>query len=186
MTLEEWADLPEDEPGELVDGRLVEEEMPSYTHELVVVWLGSVLRAWLAGKGFVAGSGAKLAVGAHRGRMPDLTVYLPGGKKPPARGIVRVPPDIAVEIVTPTPRDARRDRVEKLDEYAAFGVRFYWILDPELRSLEVLELGSDGRYVHALGATEELVPSVPGCLGLTLDLPNLWAEIARLEADAQP
>jgi len=28
MTLEEWADLPEDEEGELVDGRLEEEEMP--------------------------------------------------------------------------------------------------------------------------------------------------------------
>lgn len=183
MTLEEWADLPEDEPGELVDGRLVEEEMPSYVHELVVLWLGGVLRAWLAGKGFAGGSGAKLAVGSRRGRMPDLTVYLPGSKKPPARGIIRVPPDIAVEIVTPTPRDARRDRVEKLDEYAAFGVRFYWIVDPELRSLEVFELGPDGRYVHALGATEQHVHSVPGCPGLELDLPGLWAEIARLESD---
>ena len=28
LTLEAWADLDEDEEGELVDGRLVEEEMP--------------------------------------------------------------------------------------------------------------------------------------------------------------
>ena len=28
MTLEEWADMDEDEPGELVDGHLEEEEVP--------------------------------------------------------------------------------------------------------------------------------------------------------------
>jgi Uma2 family endonuclease len=185
MTLEEWADLPEDEMGELVDGRLEEEEMPSFIHELVVIWLGHALRTWLAGKGFVGGSGVKLAVAPRRGRMPDLVVYLPGGKRPAPRGLVRVPPDIAVEIVTPTPRDARRDRVVKLDEYAAFGVRFYWMVDPELESLEILELGADGRYVHALGATEEPARTVPGCPGLVLDLPALWAEIARLEAEEE-
>jgi Uma2 family endonuclease len=183
MTLEEWADLPEDETGELVDGRLEEEEMPSFVHELVITWLAHALRTWLAGKGFVAGSGVKVAVAPRRGRMPDMLVYLPGSKKPPARGLVRVPPDIAVEIVSPTPRDARRDRIEKLDEYAAFGVRFYWLVDPELRSFEVFELGADGRYVHALGATEEPALSVPGCPGLVLDLPALWGEIARLEAE---
>ncbi len=33
ITLEEWAALSEDEGGELVDGELVEEEMPSFVHE---------------------------------------------------------------------------------------------------------------------------------------------------------
>ncbi len=28
LSLAEWADLPEDEPGEFVDGRLVEDEVP--------------------------------------------------------------------------------------------------------------------------------------------------------------
>ena len=40
MTLEEWAAMPEDDEGELVDGVLVEEEMPDLTHETVVAWLG--------------------------------------------------------------------------------------------------------------------------------------------------
>ncbi len=47
MTLEQWADLPEDAEGELVDGRLVEEEVPSLIHETVVVWLVFALRTWL-------------------------------------------------------------------------------------------------------------------------------------------
>lgn len=58
-------------------------------------------------------------------------MYLPGYPPLPRHGAVRVPPDVAVEVVTPTPRDVRRDRVEKVDDYAAFGVRYYWIVDPE-------------------------------------------------------
>lgn len=185
LSLEDWVAMPEDDLGEVVEGRLVEEEVPDYVHEVVVSFLNYVLRVWIAPLGgMVAGSGAKFAVAPRRGRKPDLTVYLPGSKLPPARGLVSVPPDIAVEIVSPKPRDGRRDRVEKVDEYAAFGVRYYWIVDPRLRSLEILELGSDGRYVHVLGATEGKVESVPGCEGLSLDLDALWAEIDRLDSGA--
>ena len=31
--------MPEDEAGEVVDGRLEEEEMPDFVHELIVLWL---------------------------------------------------------------------------------------------------------------------------------------------------
>lgn len=40
-----------------------------------------------------------------------------------------------------------------MDEYAAFGVRFYWILDPGLQSLVVFEL-LGVRYARVARATE--------------------------------
>ncbi len=180
LTLDEWAALPDDEPGELVDGELVEEEMPSFVHEVVVVWLGAVLRAWVVARGgLVAGSGVKLKVSARRGRMADVVVYFRRGKVQ-ARGLVTVPPDVAIEIVSPDPKDQKRDRIDKLDEYAAFGVRYYWLVSPELRSVEVLELGADGRYVHAQNLSTGSAPVV-GCEGLTLDVDDLWREVARAE-----
>ncbi|MFL6260786.1 MAG: Uma2 family endonuclease [Thermoanaerobaculia bacterium] len=182
LSLDEWFDLPEDEPGELVEGRLEEEEEPDYLHELLVARLGGILGTWTSPQGgLVAGSNAKFVVGSRRGRKPDLTVYLPGGRRPPARGLIRVPPDIAIEIVSPTPRDGRRDRVEKTADYAAFGVAWYWLLDPQLRSLEILQLDPQSRYLHVLGASTGMLEQIPGCEGLTLDLDALWAAIDSLE-----
>jgi Uma2 family endonuclease len=182
LSLDDWFDLPEDQPGELVAGRLEEEEVPDYLHELLVSLLIQVLGSWISRQGgLVAGSDAKFAVGAGRGRKPDLTVYLPGSRRPPARGLIRVPPDIAIEIVSATPRDGRRDRVDKTADYAAFGVAWYWLLDPQLRTLEILQLDPQGRYIHALGAGTGVLETIPGCEGLTLDLDSLWAAIDSLE-----
>lgn len=180
MSVAEWADLPEDESGELVDGCLVEEEMPDLVHEIVVSWLVRTLGSWLGTRGgFVFASEARFQVGARRGRKPDVSMYLPGGAALPARGVVRTPPDVVVEVLSPTVRDARRDRVEKVGDYAAFGVRWYWLVDPERRVIEILELGSDGRYVRAVAAADGML-AIPGCQDLALDVAALWAEVDRL------
>lgn len=176
LTLEEWAAM--DEPGELVDGRLEEEEVPSAVHDIVVSWLIHVFRTWLGAHGWVFSSDLRYAIRRDRGRKPDVTVYLVR-RHIPRRGAITTPPDIAVEVVSPTPRDERRDRIEKMDEYAAFGIRFYWIFDPWLQSLEIFEL-TDGRYARAARATEGTMSDVPGCEGLTIDLNALWAEISEL------
>jgi Uma2 family endonuclease len=181
MSVEDWVDLAEEIEGELVDGQLVEEEMNDARHELVVAMLIADLSGWLRTQaGLVLASNAKFRLDDRHGRKADLSAYFPG-RKPAPRGLVRNPPDIAVEVVSPRPRDVRRDRVEKMREYAAYGVRFYWLVDPEIRSMEVLELGDDGRYRHALGATEGVVEP-PGCPGLRVDLDALWAAVDDLEA----
>ncbi len=181
MTLEEWAGLPEDADGELVDGRLEEEEMPDPVHELTVSWLVALLVTWLKGRGgFVFGSELKKRVSDRAGRKPDVTVILPTSQPPPRRGFLRTPPDIAVEVVSASPRDERRDRVEKMTEYATAGVRFYWIVDPGLGSFEIFERNEAGNYVRVVAATSGKLASVPGCEGLAVDLDELWNELDRL------
>lgn len=186
LSLEAWADLDEDEQGELVDGRLVEEEMPSFLHEMVVSWLIVLLGTWARPRGgWVFGSEAKLGIVAlQRGRKPDVTMFLPGSR-PPRRSasMTTVPPDVVIEVLSTRPRDRRRDRIEKVDDYATFGVRYYWLLDPHMRGLEIFELDpSDRRYKLVLAGAEGVYP-IPGCEGLKLDLDDLWAAVDSLPGD---
>lgn len=77
------------------------------------------------------------------------------------------PPDLVVEIVSP---DCRvRDRQEKLDDYAQFGIAEYWILDPASESLDAYTL-LDGAYVQLELVQDELHShAIPG-----FRLPRTW------------
>jgi Uma2 family endonuclease len=186
LSLEEWLALDEDTPGEWLEGRLEEEEVPDAVHELAVSWLIGVLRVWLGSRGFVFGSELKVLTTKDRGRKPDVVAFLPGGHRPPRRGPLRAPPDLIIEVITPSPKDERRDRVEKMGEYAAFGVGYYWLVDPALGSVEIFERTAAGHYQKLAGVVGGRIDPVPGCPGLTLDVDALWAELARLGDEESP
>jgi Uma2 family endonuclease len=181
LTLREWAanDL---ESGEYVDGYRTDEELPSILHEAIAAWFTILFGVWLGDRGWVLASEAKFAVTPRRGRKADVSVYLEGTVPSRYTSLLETPPYIMLEVVSPSRRDQRRDRVEKLTEYAAFGVRFYWLVDPESRLLVIHELGADGRYAVALAASEGQ-HEVPGCQSLRLDLDALWARVDALPAE---
>lgn len=187
MSIAEWAALDDDVAGELVDGVLEEEEMPSVLHEAVAAILLGWLRQWAAPRGGMAfGPELKLVVRETRGRKADASLYLPGRALPGrSAGATRRPPSAVVEILSPRPRDVRRDTIDKLREYASFGVEHYWLVDPLARTLEVRRLSAEGPAVVLLAAAEG-AHAVPGCEGLVIDLDALWAEIDRLpESDEE-
>lgn len=80
-----------------------------------------------------------------------------------------VPPLLAVEVVSPSSR--RLDRGSKRLAYEEFGVPAYWIVDPEARSIQVLEL-QDGAYVERalLTGDDELTVERPFPVTLTCSL----------------
>jgi Uma2 family endonuclease len=83
-------------------------------------------------------------------------------------------PTIAVEYVSDTSRDRRRDYVQKRSEYAAIGVKEYWIIDRFNRSLTVFR----GDDVAVIGEGQihrtDLLP------GFELPLAKLLAIADRL------
>src|SRR5215471_18855116 len=52
-------------------------------------------------------------------------------------------PDLIVEIVSPGSENQRRDRVSKKQVYAKFGVREYWIADPEAKTIEIITFSAE-------------------------------------------
>ena len=186
VSLEEWIGLPDDESGEWVDGWLVEEEVGSYLHDLVIAWFIATLHGWVVPlRGSVTASNFKFVLGDARGRKPDIAVFLPGHRPSLRTKASDRPPDIAVEVISASASDRRRDRVVKFSEYAKFGIRQYWLVDPEARTLEVFELGTDGRYASALQANEGAL-TIPGCEGLTLGPDRLVAGGRRSRGGLTP
>lgn len=67
-------------------------------------------------------------------------------------------------------------------EYAAFGAPWYWIVDPDRRSLEVYELDAEhGSYRQPTVLRDEIA-NVPGCAGLRIDLRALWKKLDELSS----
>jgi Uma2 family endonuclease len=62
-----------------------------------------------------------------RTRLPDVCVTW----EDPGTDFFETPPLICIEILSK--RDAMSDVLENLEEYAAMGVRFGWLLDPRRR-----------------------------------------------------
>jgi Uma2 family endonuclease len=173
-----WDDfvaLDDDDRRELIDGELVEVEVPNKLHEHIVIALSAFLYWWARSgrRGQVIGSGYKVRIDAHRGVMPDMQYIR--ATNPAARGqekaLEQGHPDLAVEIISPSSR--RFDRVKKLDWYARIGVPEYWIVDAEARTIERLVL-SRGRYVVDGSAEGDATFAPKTFAGLSIPLAELW------------
>ena len=85
----------------------------------------------------------------------------------------RVPPDVAVEVLSPSTE--RSDRGRKMDLLARSGVPEYWIIDPIGNVLEVHQLQNGGYVLTAVAGEQDRVES-PTLTGLSFDADRLFEE----------
>lgn len=71
---------------------------------------------------------------------------------------IRGAPDLVVEILSPSTAD--RDRTIKLDLYATHGVKEYWMVDPDSRTV-MLMLRGEGRFEESGIYGEDQILSSP-------------------------
>jgi Uma2 family endonuclease len=189
-TWDDFIALDDEDLRELIDGELVEVEVPTNAHERIVSLITYFLEAWArpSSRGVVLGSGYKVRISTQRGVMPDVQFYradnLPRGQD---QGLVQGRPDLVVEVTSPS--SVRFDRVKKLGWYASLGVPEYWIVDPQARTCERLVLepameapasSTPRRYVIA-DAIEGGATLRPDTFdGLELPLADLWAAVEAL------
>jgi Uma2 family endonuclease len=174
-TWDDFVALDEDDLRELIDGELVEVEVPTLSHETIVGTLVFYLRGWIeTGRGgIVVPSGYKVRISERRGVMPDVQFYRQGNAPGTAQeqGLVQGRPDLVIEVVSPSSQ--RYDRVTKLRWYAQLGVPEYWLVTPESRTLERLVL-REGAYSIADSLAEDDVLRPGSFEGLELPLAKLW------------
>jgi len=178
MTADEYLALPPTDQNrrlELIDGELVVNE-PKLGHQQVVLRLAHQIMTWIDG-------------GSGRGNVfmpdvyltdrdvfsPDVVWVGPGYRYPEDDGALRDPPELVIEVRSPS--TWRHDRGRKRDLYEAAGVVELWLVDHLSGTVEVHRRSSPGApgfdERHVLHAGDTLTtPLLPG---LVLDLAALFA-----------
>ena len=173
-TWRDFIELDEDDPRELLDGYLVEIEVPTLTHERIVHELTFCLEQWARPRkaGMVLGSGFKVRINDRRAWMPDAQFYRAGNSpEGQEQGLERGHPDLVIEVISPS--SSSKDRVQKRHDYAAIGVPEYWLIDPEVRILERQVL-RDGAYLMVEPIGGDVIFRPESFEGLEIDLRLLW------------
>ena len=118
---------------------------PFFQHQDIVFRFASALQDWVkrGSLGKVVISPLDMVLTPHRMVQPDVA-FIATENLGILRDVIRGPADLVAEIVSPGSR--RRDRVDKKDLYEQHGVKEYWTVDPEARSVDVWHLGAGRQY----------------------------------------
>src|SRR4051794_36056985 len=138
-SVEEYLDLQGNHLIEFNDGFIEVLPMPTMRHQLIVMFLSDVLRAFLkardAGRLLVAPFRIRLS--PKQIREPDVMVMLSENAHR-MNNEYWEGADLVVEVVSEEGR--QRDLEIKRAEYAAAGIPEYWIVDPQQNTITVLTL----------------------------------------------
>ena len=144
LTYEDYLRLEDERRYELINGRLEEMPAPTTEHQRILKRLmKAILPMEDESKWEVLPSPVDVILSENVVLQPDIVIVFQQGKNE-VRGRIFGPPDLVVEVVSPS--SYARDRYEKFSLYERYGVKEYWLVYPEYRAIEVWCL-KDGKYV---------------------------------------
>ena len=174
-TYSEYCTWDDGKRWELIDGTPCAMAAPSWKHQAISGELFGQLHEFLKGnqcKVFAAPFDVRLNAdsGDDTVVQPDLVVICDRSKLI-GTGCIGTP-DMTVEILSPS--TVTHDRVRKFKLYQQYGVREYWIVDPETKMVSAHIL-KDGEYIVKNYADTDTAPVyiLEGC---TINLPEIFAE----------
>jgi len=169
---------------ELINGELVRKQAPSIRHQRIsgeiVFALKNFERETQSGMLLYAPSDVVLDDG--NAYHPDIFFikkerYFILDEK---EQIVSGAPDLVIEILSKS--TAVYDRGEKKDIYEKYGVREYWIVDPEKKSIEVYSL-KDERFRLTIYLEDSGILESPGLEGFEMDIAKVFSGATPVKED---
>jgi Uma2 family endonuclease len=142
----------------IIDGELVVAAASTLNHQRVVLRLALKLTPFVTerhlGGIFVAPVDTVIRREPLRTRQPDLLFVSQERRSIMSPQAIEGGPDLVIEILSPA--NTQQELQEKLQDYQAIGVRKAWIIAPEARTVEVLQLSAEGLQrsgLYGLGDT---------------------------------
>ena len=160
MTYDEYCLLPEDRNQyELFDGELVMTPSPSARHQEIVTELANALSNFVKkeslGKVYVAP--LDIIFTEYTVLQPDILFVSQERVNTIVRERIEGAPDLVVEVLSPS--TFHKDLRKKMAVYSQFGVQEYWIVDPEVQSMELYCPGKEGLQLARRFAAGEIFES---------------------------
>jgi Uma2 family endonuclease len=160
MTAEELMDLEGPNRHELIKGELLTMPPPKFEHGRIVANLTMLLLQHVKANQLGAvctEAGYKLESHPDTVLAPDVS-FVAKDRVVRPEGYYLAPPDVAVEVLSPSDR---RSRVEwKTNLWLSLGAKSVWVINPKLRTVEVLRDGGERKLFRE---SDELVDdTVPG------------------------
>jgi Uma2 family endonuclease len=149
--------------------------MPNLIHGALVVFLGHLLLGHVLPRrlGFVVTETRHANEAEDRAYLPDVAVVLRAGRalsqSDVTRGPLWMPPDLAVEVLSPDDRPGRV--AEKVAFYLRAGVPLTWVIDPGERTLDAYRPGEPTEQFRESG----IVSAAPVLPEFTFELAELFA-----------
>jgi Uma2 family endonuclease len=103
--------------------------------------------------------------------QPDLVYLEPTCAHLVSDRGIEGPPTLVIEILSPSTTTIDRSRKRQL--YADHGIPYYWLVDPESRTVEALGLDA-GRYALLVRGSGAGPVALPPFLDLTFAPASLW------------
>lgn len=157
-TEEDYYNLPENVHAELIDGLLIyNQAASSRIHQTILSELHTVINNYIKSKGgfcrvYPAPFAVKLGENKKTIVEPDLSIICDRNKLTD-RGCTGAP-DWIIEIISPT--NSNHDYIRKLNLYNDAGVREYWIVDPDKKSVFVYYLEQEHFKVETYTFQQEI------------------------------
>jgi Uma2 family endonuclease len=137
-TVEDYERLPEGAPYQLIAGELIMTPSPTPFHQSIVLNIASILSPFVIrnrlGKVFVAPLDVYLS--DEDIYQPDLIFIRADHAHGIRKDKLRIIPDLVVEVLSPS--TAYYDFTRKKEMYCTHGVQEYWIIDPEMETVEIM------------------------------------------------
>ena len=140
LTYQDYANTPDDERYELIDGELIMSESPIIAHQDNQRKLGPRMSVFVERNdaGVVYFSSTDVVLSDTDVVQPDLLFISKERRHIIGEANIQGAPDLVVEILSPS--TARRDWGVKRELYAKHGVKEYWIADPANKMVWVMLL----------------------------------------------
>jgi len=145
LTLDDYLQTPAGPPWfELIEGRLIQEPSPTSDHQSIalelMLSLGTYLKAHSIGRLLPAPMDVYL--GPTNVLQPDIAIVLKHRENLITRRAIEGPPDLVVEILSPS--NWKLDCGPKRSIYERAGVRVLWIVDPKGRTIDSYRFAASG------------------------------------------